>query len=138
MYTLIFFLLLVAVITPIFGRALGSEISINISIFSLISCFLVSVFVFFEVVYRGFVCEVLIFNWIDFFSVYAPFVLLFDKLSVTMLVLVIFISTLVHIYAWNYMSGDPSILRFFFFLSLFTFFMCLMVISGSLVQFFLA
>ncbi|MCB1711851.1 MAG: hypothetical protein KDH96_05070 [Candidatus Riesia sp.] len=55
-----------------------------------------------------------------------------------MLFIVIFVSFFVHIYATNYMESDPGKLRFFFFLSLFTFFMCLMVVSETLLQFFFA
>ena len=50
--------------------------------------------------------------------------------------LVLFISFLVHYYASNYMENDPCKIRFFFYLSLFTFFMSLMVLSNSLLQFF--
>lgn len=138
MYFLIFFFLIISVLTPLFGRYLGSKFSIIISIISLLFAFVFASIIFFEVVYHNFTTEVILFTWLNFFSIYAPFVLFFDKLSVSMLFLVIFISTLVHIYAWNYMENDPSVLRFFFFLSLFTFFMCFMVIAGNILHFFFA
>lgn len=138
MYTLLVFLLLAAALVSAFGRFWGATISIYTSILFLTASFLISLFIFYEVVLCDFPCEVLLFNWFDLFSVYAPFTLTFDKLSTVMVSLVIFISVLIHIYASNYMGGDPCVIRFFFYLSLFTFFMCLMVLSGSLIQFFFA
>jgi NADH:ubiquinone oxidoreductase subunit 5 (subunit L)/multisubunit Na+/H+ antiporter MnhA subunit len=49
---------------------------------------------------------------------------------------VLFISFLVHLYSIEYMSSDPFLLRFISFLSLFTFFMLLLVTSGNLLQLF--
>lgn len=54
-----------------------------------------------------------------------------------MLVLVVFVSFLVHLYSMDYMNGDPHIVRFLGYLSLFTFFMLMLVTSGSFVQLFL-
>lgn len=51
--------------------------------------------------------------------------------------IVLFISLLVHIYSLDYMSGDPHVLRFLFNLSLFTFFMLIMVTAGNALQLFL-
>ncbi len=53
-----------------------------------------------------------------------------------MLFIITFISFLVHLYSKEYMLGDPSIIRFMSFLSLFSFFMLLLVSSGIFVQFF--
>lgn len=54
-----------------------------------------------------------------------------------MLVIVLFISTLVHIYSVGYMYYDPHLVRFMSYLSLFTFFMIMLVTSGNLIQIFL-
>jgi proton-translocating NADH-quinone oxidoreductase chain L len=54
-----------------------------------------------------------------------------------MLVLVVFVSLLVHLYSIDYMNGDPHIIRFLGYLSLFTFFMLMLVTSGNFVQLFL-
>lgn len=54
-----------------------------------------------------------------------------------MLLLVIFISLLVHIYSIEYMCYDPHIIRFVGYLSLFTFFMIVLVTAGNFVQLFL-
>jgi NADH:ubiquinone oxidoreductase subunit 5 (subunit L)/multisubunit Na+/H+ antiporter MnhA subunit len=54
-----------------------------------------------------------------------------------MLVLVVSVSFLVHLYSIEYMDGDPHSIRFMGYLSLFTFFMLVLVTSGTFVQLFL-
>ena len=55
---------------------------------------------------------------------------LFDQLTVSMFIPVLYISTLIHIYSIDYLSSDPHNQRFFSYLSLFTFFMLLLA-SGA-------
>ena len=55
---------------------------------------------------------------------------LFDQLTVSMFIPVLYISSLIHIFSTNYMAEDPHNQRFFSYLSLFTFFMLLLV-SGA-------
>jgi NADH-quinone oxidoreductase subunit L len=55
---------------------------------------------------------------------------LIDPLTVVMLLVVNFVSLLVHIYSIGYMKGDPGYQRFFSYISLFTF-MMLMLVSGN-------
>lgn len=54
-----------------------------------------------------------------------------------MLVVVTFISFLVHIYSIEYMREDPHQIRFFSYISIFTFFMIVLVTAGNLVQLFI-
>jgi len=53
-----------------------------------------------------------------------------------MVFLVVLISSLVHVYSLDYMAGDPHLIRFISYLSLFTFFMLILVTSGNFVQLF--
>ena len=62
---------------------------------------------------------------------------LFDTVTCVMLVVITSISFLVHLYSTSYMEGDPHMIRFLSYLSLFTFFMIVMVISGNYAQLFL-
>jgi NADH-ubiquinone oxidoreductase chain 5 len=55
---------------------------------------------------------------------------LFDQLTVSMFIPVLYISLLIHIFSIDYMAEDPHNQRFFSYLSLFTFFMLLLV-SGA-------
>jgi NADH-quinone oxidoreductase subunit L len=62
--------------------------------------------------------------------------LMFDSLTVTMLVVVTTVSTIVHVYSVGYMETDPHIPRFISYLSLFTFFMLILVTADNLIQMF--
>ena len=53
-----------------------------------------------------------------------------------MLVVVTCVSTIVHLYSIGYMSDDPHIPRFMSYLSLFTFFMLILVTADNLIQMF--
>ena len=61
---------------------------------------------------------------------------LIDGLSSTMLLVVTFISMLVHIYSIGYMAGDRSIRRYFAMLGLFTFAMLVIVVADDLLMLF--
>jgi len=56
---------------------------------------------------------------------------------VVMLVVVTSISMCVHLYSVEYMSTDPHIQRFMAYLSLFTFFMLILVTADNFFQMFL-
>lgn len=60
-----------------------------------------------------------------------------DALTYTMFVVVYTVSTLVHLYSLEYMSEDPHLQRFMSYLSLFTFFMFLLITSDNLITLFL-
>lgn len=59
-----------------------------------------------------------------------------DTLTVIMLIVVTSVSTLVHIYSVNYMHLDPHLPRFMSYLSLFTFFMIVLVTADNFLQMF--
>jgi NADH-ubiquinone oxidoreductase chain 5 len=61
----------------------------------------------------------------------------FDSLTVVMLIVVTFISSLVHLYSISYMSEDPHSPRFMSYLSIFTFFMLMLVTGDNFLQLFL-
>ena len=61
---------------------------------------------------------------------------LIDRLSALMMVVVTFVSLMVHIYTIGYMHDDPGYTRFFSYISLFTFAMLMLVMSNNLLQLF--
>jgi len=61
---------------------------------------------------------------------------LIDPLSALMMVVVNFVSLMVHIYTIGYMRGDPGYTRFFSYISLFTFSMLMLVMSNNFLQLF--
>jgi NADH-quinone oxidoreductase subunit L len=59
-----------------------------------------------------------------------------DRLTAMMLVVVSFVSLLVHVYTIGYMRDDPGYTRFFSYISLFTFSMFMLVMSNNFMQLF--
>jgi len=72
------------------------------------------------------------FEWIEAASFRVPLSLLIDPLSCVMMLVVTGIGSLIHIYSVGYMAHDEERVRFFSYLNLFTFFMLLLVMGGSL------
>ena len=61
---------------------------------------------------------------------------LIDSLTATMMVVVTFVSLMVHVYTIGYMADDPGYQRFFAYISLFTFSMLMLVMSNNFLQLF--
>ncbi|HTT46528.1 MAG TPA: NADH-quinone oxidoreductase subunit L, partial [Pseudolabrys sp.] len=77
-----------------------------------------------------------VFTWILSADLKIDWALRVDTLTAVMLVVVTTISAFVHLYSMGYMAEDPYRPRFFAYLSLFTFFMLMLVTAGNLVQMF--
>ncbi|MFZ9363963.1 MAG: NADH-quinone oxidoreductase subunit L, partial [Arenimonas sp.] len=68
------------------------------------------------------------------FSAHVGFMV--DRLTAMMMVVVTFVSLLVHVYTIGYMQDDPGYQRFFSYISLFTFSMLMLVMSNNFLQLF--
>ena len=77
-----------------------------------------------------------IFNWFTSGNFIVDWSIRLDSLTTTMFVVVCSVSACVHLYSIGYMSDDPSKERFMGYLSLFTFFMLMLVSSNNLLQMF--
>lgn len=138
MYLLIIFLPLLSSILSVFPiKFVGRYGSAFITIFCMLLSAVLSLFIFFEVVLSQTVCVVTLFRWIDVGTLCVYWEFLFDSLTSIMLLVVIIVSLCVHIYSLEYMGHDPHLGRFMSYLSLFTFFMILLVTAGNLLQLFL-
>ena len=71
-------------------------------------------------------------NWIEAGGFQVQANLLLDNLSAVMILVITGIGSLIHIYSVGYMAHDPERVRYFSYLNLFTFFMLLLVLGGSL------
>ena len=120
----------------LFGRQLGSKGSTIITVFCLFLAFLCSFFAFYEVSLLECSVYVKLISWIDSELLNVDWGFLFDTLTTVMCCVVTFISTLVHFYSIEYMSGDPHLSRFMSYLSFFTFFMLVLVTADNFVQLF--
>jgi len=70
-------------------------------------------------------------TWIATGDLYIPFGFIVDQVSVTMMMVVLTVSTVVHVYAIGYMDHDEGFNRFFSYLSAFVFSMMILVMSDN-------
>jgi NADH-quinone oxidoreductase subunit L len=77
-----------------------------------------------------------LFSWIDLGTFKAEWSFQIDRVSVVMLSVITIISLMVHIYSVNYMLEDAGQVRFMSYLSLFTFFMMILVTASNFLQLF--
>ncbi|WHQ46627.1 MAG: NADH-quinone oxidoreductase subunit L [Candidatus Midichloria sp.] len=75
-------------------------------------------------------------NWFDLDELKADWSIYIDQLTAVMFLVVNTVSALVHIYSIGYMSHDHNQQRFFSYLSLFTFFMSVLVSADNFAQLF--
>lgn len=121
----------------LFGRLVGIKGSKLLSCLFLFLNFVISVILFYNVNLFGEIYYLNIFSWFDLGLLFTNFSLQFDFLVSTMLLLVNLVSFVVHCYSTSYMGKDPHLPRFMSYLSLFTFFMIVLVTSSNLVQLFI-
>ena len=119
-----------------FGRFLGGRGAGLLTTSLLSLTFFLSCLVFYEVGLCGSSCTVLVSPWFLSESWDATWGLLFDPLTGTMCVVVTSVSTLVHLYSTSYMGEDPHLPRFMSYLSLFTFFMLILITGDNFLQMF--
>jgi Proton-conducting membrane transporter/NADH-Ubiquinone oxidoreductase (complex I), chain 5 N-terminus/NUMOD1 domain len=91
---------------------------------------------FYEVGLSNSSVSVDLFSWIDSEYFLVSWGFTFDSLTVSMLIPIVFISSLVHMYSISYMGADPHTQRFFSYLSAFTFCMLLLVCGDNLLVLF--
>ena len=77
-----------------------------------------------------------IYTWFQIGHFNASVGFMVDRLTAMMLVVVSFVSLLVHVYTIGYMRDDPGYTRFFSYISLFTFSMFMLVMSNNFMQLF--
>jgi NADH-ubiquinone oxidoreductase chain 5 len=124
-------------ITGLFGRYIGPKGSAIVTTGCLILSFFLSLFAFYEVGLMGSPVYVRVATWVSSEVLLVNWGFLFDSLTVVMCIVVTFVSSLVHLYSIEYMSHDPHLPRFMSYLSLFTFFMLILVTADNFIQMFL-
>lgn len=137
MFLLIIFSPLIGfVISLFFGRFITPKGSAFITSFCIFFSFLLSLIGFYEIGFCKCPVYIRLFPWIDIELLDASWGFLFDSLTISMCLLVSFISFLVHLYSTSYMNHDPHQPRFMSYLSLFTFFMFMLISSDNFLQLF--
>lgn len=136
MLILIVFLPLLSFFSGLFfGRYVGWGVCL-ITTTGVFLALLISCSLLFDILNTGVVYKISLFPWIFSDSLQINWCFCFDSLTSIMLIVVTFISTLVHLYSIEYMKEDPHLYRFMSYLSLFTFFMLILVTANNFLQLF--
>jgi len=130
----IFLLLLAAFIAGFFGRLIGDRGSQFVTAGAVLLSALLSIWLFVDVALHGNTRTIELFTWIDSGTFEVSWALKFDTLTAVMLIVVNVVSSMVHVYSIGYMSHDHHKPRFMAYLSLFTFFMLMLVTADNFVQ----
>jgi hypothetical protein len=128
--TILILPLLGSFVSGFLGRKIGVTGSHFITCTCLILSSILATIAFYEVGLSSSPVIINLFNWIDSEYMTISWEFLFDQLTVSMFIPVLYISSLIHIFSTDYMAEDPHNQRFFSYLSLFTFFM-LILVSGA-------
>ncbi|MCA1939587.1 MAG: NADH-quinone oxidoreductase subunit L [Caenispirillum bisanense] len=138
MYVAAIFLPLLGAIVAGFGRhILGDRGAQIVTISGVGIAAILSVFIFFDVALGDNKLVVVeLFTWIASGDMDAKWALRIDTLTAVMLIVVNWVSFMVHVYSVGYMHHDPSIPRFQAYLSFFTFAMLMLVTADNLIQLF--
>jgi NADH-quinone oxidoreductase subunit L len=124
-----------AVIAGLFGWAIGRTLSHIVTIAGVaVSCW--ASWLVFQDVQAGHVFNGTVYTWITTGDIRLEVGFLIDSLTAMMMLVVTFVSLMVHIYTIGYMQEDPGYQRFFSYISLFTFSMLMLVMSNNFLQLF--
>ena len=124
-----------AIVAGFGGRVIGRAGAHTVTIFGVLVS-TVCAFVILGDVLKGNNFDGTIYTWAVVGGLKLEIGFLIDTLTATMMVVVTFVSLMVHIYTVGYMADDPGYQRFFSYISLFTFSMLMLVMSNNFLQLF--
>ncbi|MBE1237077.1 NADH-quinone oxidoreductase subunit L [Phaeovibrio sulfidiphilus] len=134
--TTVFLPLLTAALVGLLSRSFSDRVASVVTCSGLGLSALCSWLLFFQIVPAGEGFVLPLMTWASSGALAFDWALRIDTLSVVMLTTVTTISFLVHVYSVGYMAKDRSVPRFMAYLSLFTFFMLMLVTADNLIQLF--
>jgi NADH:ubiquinone oxidoreductase subunit 5 (subunit L)/multisubunit Na+/H+ antiporter MnhA subunit len=125
-----------SILIGLFGKFIGRQAVVFISLLTLISSFLCSLIILYEILLTQNILVIHLYNLLIISEIKIDIGFLFDSLTAIMLLVVLGISSLVHVFTAGYMSHDPFIVRFYTFLGFFTFFMIVLITADNFLQLF--
>src|SRR5688572_29278783 len=136
-------LYLIVPLAPLVGALVAGLLCLKISnraahrvtILGMIVSTLAAAVVFYDVL-QGNTYNGTVYTWLVSGETRFEIGFLIDRLSALMMLVVAFVSLMVHIYTIGYMQGDPGYNRFFSYISLFTFSMLMLVMANNFLQLF--
>lgn len=138
-------ILLLIPLLPLIGSAIagllrhqvGRAGAHSITILAVTGSFTLSSFVAWQVFVNDMaVLNYTVYTWALIDNIRFEIGFLIDSLSALMMVVVTFVSLMVHIYTIGYMKEDPGYQRFFAYINLFTFAMLMLVMANNFLQLF--
>lgn len=127
--------LLGAIVVGLFGHLVGRVGAHTITIAGVAISFVLSVVVLIDVI-KGNRFDGVVYTWAVSGGIPFQIGFLIDELTALMMVVVTFVSFMVHVYTVGYMRDDPGYQRFFSYIALFTFSMLMLVMSNNFLQLF--
>ena len=124
-----------AIIAGLFGKAVGRKGAHTVTILGVLIAFICSAMVLMQVL-DGARFAGTLYEWAVLGGLKMEVGFLVDGLTAMMMVVVTFVSLMVHVYTIGYMEEDPGYQRFFSYISLFTFSMLMLVMSNNFLQLF--
>ncbi|WP_173052584.1 NADH-quinone oxidoreductase subunit L [Candidatus Nitrotoga sp. AM1P] len=124
-----------AIIAGLFGKLLGRTWTHRITILLVAVSFSASLLIFQDVM-AGHTFNGTVYQWLTAGDTRFEVGFLIDRLTVMMMLVVTFVSLMVHIYTIGYMVDDAGYQRFFSYISLFTFSMLMLVMANNFLQLF--
>ena len=127
--------LLAAAVIGLFGRRLPRSAAHIFTIAAVGGAFVLSAIVL-NATMNGYTANYNLYTWLTSGAIQFNVGFLIDNLTAMMMVVVTFVSLMVHIYTIGYMAEDDGYSRFFSYISLFTFAMLMLVMSNNFMQLF--
>ena len=124
-----------AMVAGFAGRAIGKKATHRVAILGVLVSLLASLWVMHDVS-QGNTFNGALYSWAVIGKLKMEVGFLIDQLTAMMMVVVTFVSLMVHVYTIGYMEEDDGYQRFFAYISLFTFSMLMLVMSHNLLQLF--
>ncbi len=125
-----------AIVAGFFGKAVGRRGSHIVTILGVLVAFIISAMTLYSVAVDGARFNATVYEWMNLGTLKMEVGFLIDGLTAMMMVVVTFVSLMVHIYTIGYMEEDDGYQRFFSYISLFTFSMLMLVMSNNMLQLF--
>jgi len=125
-----------SLLAGLFGKWIGRAGAHSATILGVAVAFGLSLVVFNDTVIHGHVFNGSVYTWGQSGGIPMEIGFLIDPLTAMMMVVVTFVSLMVHVYTIGYMHDDPGYQRFFSYIALFTFSMLMLVMSNNFLQLF--
>ncbi|NIE68893.1 NADH-quinone oxidoreductase subunit L [Burkholderia sp. Ax-1719] len=124
-----------SLIAGLFGKTVGRAGAHTVTILGVAVAFVLSCMTFFDVL-NGASFNATVYEWMSVGGLKFEVGFLIDSLTALMMIVVTFVSLMVHIYTIGYMAEEEGYQRFFSYIALFTFSMLMLVMANNFLQLF--